>query len=248
MTAVIAVTAVTAVTGVRPTAPRRGRRGHRAHRASTRTKTSHETWATTTQPKYLWPIGPAAWPMGPANDSAGLATRRQPASVDLKINRRLTTVSSAAPKPHSRLISRCTEPLVGGTGSGREWSQVMASAALSSRTRSRGSAAGPRASGPEGPFKFQTRSPDTNASEPQSSEAATAGRQRQVETARCAAATDRTTRKTRISGPRARRGPKIGATNGPNLAATRLARSESNVGSGWVSEPAGVNDRTRNMS
>ena len=44
---------------------------------------SHETWATTTQPKYLWPIGPAAWPMGPANDSAGLATRRQPASVDL---------------------------------------------------------------------------------------------------------------------------------------------------------------------
>ena len=139
-------------------------------------QSSHETWATTTQPKYLWPVGPAAWPMGPANDSAGLATRRQPASVDLKINRRLTTVSSAAPKPHSRLISRCTEPLVGGTGSGREWREVMASAALSSRIRSRGSAAGPRASDSEGPFKFQTRSPDTNSSEPQSNGAATAGR------------------------------------------------------------------------
>jgi len=96
--------------------------------------------------------------------------------VELKINRRPTTVSSAAPKPHSRLISRCTEPLVGGTGSGREWIEVMASAALSFRIRGRGSAAGLRASDSEGPFKFQTRSADTNSSEPQSNGATSAGR------------------------------------------------------------------------
>ena len=62
------------------------------------------------------------------------------------------------------------------SSSGREWIEVMASAALSFRIRGRGSAAGPRASDSEGPFKFQTRSSDTSSGEPRSDGAASAGR------------------------------------------------------------------------
>ena len=56
-------------------------------------------------------------------------------SQDL-LERRLLPIPCAAPPPRSRLYSRCSEPSVGGTGSGREWIEVLAGAAqrLESRT------------------------------------------------------------------------------------------------------------------
>ena len=66
-------------------------------------------------------------------------------SQDL-LERRLLPIPCAAPPPRSRLYSRCSEPSVGGTGSGREWIEVLAGAAqrLESRTCS-GSRYAPRA-------------------------------------------------------------------------------------------------------
>jgi hypothetical protein len=110
VSAVTAEVAVTAATPLIPTRPRRSR--HTPGRDSPEPQARHN--------QNFYGQWPAAWPRRPRVSQRRARYPEAAGLMNERMNGCLKPVSRAAPIPRSRRVSPCAEPLVGGTGLGRE--------------------------------------------------------------------------------------------------------------------------------